>query len=151
MTVTNSTETFTSPGITTYTVGTSGTYEITADGAQGGGSKISNSVGGLGAGVGAEVFLQAGATLEVVVGGEGQSFGDGGGGGGSFVIETYDGTSVVDTILAVAVAGGGGGTQHMQPPVQIAPIQRSAAQDAQSSATRDSFIVHYTGLSNIQV
>jgi hypothetical protein len=58
------------------------------------------------------VFLQAGAKLEVVVGGEGQSFGDGGGGGGSFVIETYDGTKTVDTILAVAGGGGGASYYH---------------------------------------
>jgi hypothetical protein len=98
--------------IQTVTIASSGTYEITADGAQGGESTGNNNLGGLGAAVSGDVFLQAGTVLEIVVGVEGgASKGAGevgaGGGGGSFVIETYDGSSAVDTILAVA--GGGGG------------------------------------------
>jgi len=106
---------FTSPGIQTYTIGTSGTYDITANGAQGGSAhefSPSAGFGGAGASVGGDVFLQAGTVLEIVVGGEGGSNtvnqGGGGGGGGSFVIETFNGTSTVDTILAVAGGGGGG-------------------------------------------
>ncbi len=111
---------FTSPGIHTYTIGTTGTYDITADGAQGGAASwYLGGLGGAGAVVSGDVYLQAGAVLEIVVGGEGGSgvgpftdstrSGAGGGGGGSFVIETNDGTSSVDTILAVAGGGGGGG------------------------------------------
>ena len=94
------------PGIQTYTIATTGTYDITADGAQGGESTFFSSSGaGDGASVGGDIVLQAGTKLEIVVGGEGESgITGGGGGGGSFVIET----GAVDTILAVA--GGGGGT-----------------------------------------
>jgi hypothetical protein len=101
---------FSSSGIQTYTIGTSGTYDITADGAEGGASTSTDESGGAGAAVSGDVFLQAGTKLEIVVGAEGSSSpGSGGGGGGSFVIETYNGTSTVDTILAVAGGGGGGG------------------------------------------
>jgi hypothetical protein len=100
---------FTSPGIQTYTIGTSGTYDITADGAQGGG--FTRSAGGSGASVSGDVYLQAGTKLEIVVGAEGGAGGGigggeggglidisgGGGGGGSFVIETYNGSAPVDT------------------------------------------------------
>jgi hypothetical protein len=98
---------FTTPGIQTYTIGTSGTYDITADGAEGGSTLLAS--GGSGAAVSGDVYLQAGTKLEIVVGGEGgnSTIGGGGGGGGSFVIETYNGSATVDTILAVA--GGGGG------------------------------------------
>jgi len=108
--VTNPTQTFTTPGITTYTIGSSGTYDITADGAQGGEAGLFNEPGGAGAAAGGDVYLQAGTKLEIVVGGSGGAgvFG-GGGGGGSFVIETYNG-GPVDTILAVAGGGGGGGS-----------------------------------------
>jgi hypothetical protein len=102
---------FTTTGIQTYTIGTSGTYDITADGAQGGNSIALTNGGGYGSSVGGDVFLQAGTKLEIVVGGQGadsQQSG-GGGGGGSFVIETFNGTSAVDTILAVAGGGGGAG------------------------------------------
>jgi hypothetical protein len=100
---------FNSPGIQTYTIGTSGTYDISADGAQGGASTAAS--GGFGAAVAGDVYLETGTKLEVVTGGEGGSApGAGGGGGGSFVIETYNGTIAVDTILAVA--GGGGGAAY---------------------------------------
>lgn len=78
----------------------SGIYEITADGAQGG-----DPSGGLGATVSGDIYLTAGTTLELIVGGRGGSDVAGGGGGGSFVIETTGG---VVTILAVAGGGGGG-------------------------------------------
>ena len=58
--------------IVDVTVATAGYYDITADGAQGGiGSN--NTAGGLGAMASGEVYLQAGATLEIVVGGAGGS------------------------------------------------------------------------------
>ncbi len=74
--------------VVTVTVGTAGYYQITADGAKGG-SGI-NTSGGLGALASGDIFLQAGAKLEIVVGQQGGSGapggGAGGGGGGSFVI-----------------------------------------------------------------
>jgi hypothetical protein len=103
---------FTSAGIQTYTIGTSGTYDITADGAAGGSTLL--GVGGSGAAVSGDVYLQAGTKLELVVGAEGgnSTLGGGGGGGGSFVIETYNGSATVDTILAVAGGGGGAGFEQ---------------------------------------
>jgi hypothetical protein len=93
------------------TITASGTYQISADGAQGGGDSWYGVGGGQGAEVSGDVFLQAGTVLEIVVGGAGAEgrFG-GGGGGGSYVIETYNGSSAVDKILAVAGGGGGGGS-----------------------------------------
>jgi len=94
------------------TITKTGTYDIIADGAQGGGSTYYGESGGLGAAVSGDVFLQQGTVLEIVVGGmggEGEGDVGGGGGGGSFVIETNNGRSAVDTILAVAGGGGGAG------------------------------------------
>ena len=98
------------------TVGVSGYYDITADGAQGGAG--GGAQGGLGAMASGDVYLTAGARLEIVVGGEGKSpsttargagfggggAGGGGGGGGSFVIELNNGQNINEVI-----AGGGGG------------------------------------------
>jgi hypothetical protein len=83
----------------------SGTYDLSAVGADGGGR---GGGGGRGAEIAGDVYLQAGALLEIVVGGKGSmAVEGGGGGGGSFVIETFDGTHSVDVIEAIA--GGGGG------------------------------------------
>lgn len=57
--------------IETVTVGTTGYYEITADGAQGG--EGLQGTGGLGAQATGLVYLQAGAQFEIVVGGMGQN------------------------------------------------------------------------------
>ena len=109
----NFTKTFGYSGnIQIFTVQTSGYYDITADGAQGGSGP--NRTGGGGAMASGDVYLQAGARLEIVVGGEGQTVsstntGGGGGGGGSFVIETYDGFQTVD--VNEVIAGGGGGVR----------------------------------------
>ncbi len=89
----------------TYSITSSGTYDITAAGAQGGGS--SNDSGGLGAIIDANVYLTAGTQLDVVVGGEGANgaYGDlygGGGGGGTFVW-------IDASTSPLIVAGGGGG------------------------------------------
>ena len=89
--------------IATYTIQTTGTYDITAFGAQGGSSGPDN-VGGDGAEIGGDFFLTAGEVLSIVVGGAGDASG---GGGGSFVIETFDGTNTVHQPLLIA--GGGGG------------------------------------------
>jgi hypothetical protein len=98
-------------GVIQYdTIANSGTYDITADGAQGGGDAAGGG-GGNGAEVSGDIYLAQGAVLEIVVGVEGYSGsalsgggGGGGGGGGSFVIEINNGTSAVDTILAAAAA-----------------------------------------------
>lgn len=103
----------TTPGSTTFTAPSTGTYDIVAFGAQGGNS------GGLGAEISGDFVLTAGETLTVAVGGSG---GDGtvvpiisgghaigsysggsGGGGGSFVVGPNS------TPLVIAGGGGGGG------------------------------------------
>ena len=75
------------------TVGASGYYDITADGAQGG-SGFGRAPGGLGAMASGAIYLTAGAQLEIVVGGEGQSTspttGGGGGGGGGHRLTILD-------------------------------------------------------------
>jgi hypothetical protein len=61
--------------------------------------------------VSGDIYLSAGAELEIIVGGEGLSApgsdGGGGGGGGSFVIEVSIGSTAVD--VNEVIAGGGGG------------------------------------------
>ena len=74
----------------TFTVQTSGYYDITAAGAQGGsGNNAGNhgATGGYGAMASGESYLAAGTKLEIVVGGSGGSSNTdgGGGGGGRFV------------------------------------------------------------------
>jgi PEP-CTERM motif len=87
-----------------YTVPSTGYYDFTVAGAQGGASS-GGGAGGNGAAVGGELFFDAGDTLNIVVGGPGgQGFGGnggygGGGGGGSFV---FGGS------LLFAAAGGAG-------------------------------------------
>jgi hypothetical protein len=91
------------------TIGAAGTYEISLDGAQGGNG--SQDGGGDGAAISADIYLAAGTKLEIVVGGAGSpGYFTGSGGGGSFIIETFNGVSTVDTVLAVAGGGGGGGS-----------------------------------------
>ena len=69
-------------GIVTYTVPTTGIYDIVAYGAQGGGG-----AGGLGAEIGGDVSLTAGEVLTIAVGGQGGTYNRGySGGGGSFVV-----------------------------------------------------------------
>ena len=80
--------------ITYWTVPSTAYYDISAYGAQGGGS------GGLGAVMGGVILLTQGDVLNILVGGSGSSS-YAGGGGGSFVIGA-DNTPLV-------VAGGGGG------------------------------------------
>jgi len=109
---------YTTAMVETVTVGTGGAgyYDITANGAEGGagddGSGKTNA-GGLGALASGDIYLQAGAKLEIVVGEEGGSgvpgFGAGGGGGGSFIIETYNGVTAVNVDELIAGGGGGGG------------------------------------------
>ena len=105
-----------------YTVTQTGTYTITADGAQGGSSTrfhASTIAGGLGAEVSGTFALTAGETIRIAVGQVGgnthqtsagqttNSYGGGGGGGGTWV-ELINGSQT--TILEVA--GGGGGSSN---------------------------------------
>ena len=91
-----------------YTILTTGVYQFIVDGAQGGGGY--NGSGGLGAQMIATGTLTAGTTLDIVVGGQGQSgmlFGGwgGGGGGGSFV---YTAAVPEPSTFLVAAVGAGG-------------------------------------------
>jgi hypothetical protein len=94
-----------------YIIPSTGLYDFTVAGAQGGGfDSFPDSGGGDGALVGGELFLTAGTTLDIFVGGEGGAaffppFGNGsggGGGGGTFVFGLF-------------AAGGGGGLGFLGP------------------------------------
>ena len=95
------------------TVGTTGTYDINAFGAQGGvssGRGSPSAGGGLGAEEEGTVSLTAGEQLEIVVGGMGGAgttgFNGGGGGGGTFVLANNGPSGAFAPLL---IAGGGGG------------------------------------------
>jgi hypothetical protein len=85
----------------TFVVPTTGVYDITAYGAEGGGI-----YGGLGAEFGGAVTLSAGTSLTILVGGGGADGGGiangGGGGGGSFIVG-------LSGLLVIASGGGGTG------------------------------------------
>ena len=105
-----------SGSIVTYDVPTTGTYDITAYGAEGG-VRI-GSVPGLGAEIGGDFSLVSGDVLQILIGGVGSSSSIGtgiSGGGGSFVAL---GTSYEKaTPLLVAGGGGGaGGDGYINPP-----------------------------------
>jgi PEP-CTERM motif len=100
-------ETFTMPGMFSFTASVSGEYAVELLGASGGNvtSNVVAPVGGLGAEVSGDVFLTAGEDLNLFVGGQGGSAQyAGGGGGGSFL---FQGTDIL------AVAGGGGGAGYI--------------------------------------
>jgi hypothetical protein len=85
-----------------FTVTTSGDYQIIAYGAQGGASEF-QVLGGNGAEIGGTFLLTSGEVLNIYVGGSGGAgpF-NGGGGGGTFVVGPGNTNPLV-------VAGGGGG------------------------------------------
>jgi hypothetical protein len=58
-----------SGAIVTYTIPTTGVYDIVAAGAQGGTDGTGLGTGGLGAVIGGDVLLTAGTVLDIVVGG----------------------------------------------------------------------------------
>ena len=82
-----------------FRVPATGTYEILAYGAAGGGLEP-----GKGAKINGDFSLEAGQVLQIAVGGEGKTatYGASGGGGGSFVIGPYS--------KPLVIAGGGGGS-----------------------------------------
>ncbi len=106
--------------IVSFVVPVTGTYSITAYGAQGGSTQnvlgTAYVPGGLGGEVSGTFALVQGETLDIAVGGQGGSdstplgdadfFGSGGGGGGSYVA-LIDGTT--QTLLEAAGGGGGAG------------------------------------------
>ena len=95
------TNTYLFSGSTTNITLPSGLYDITAYGAQGGGSMLFGNSGGRGAKMSARFAFSGPTTLTLLVGSSGKSaLGSGGGGGGSFVV---NGSS------PLLVAGGGGG------------------------------------------
>jgi hypothetical protein len=94
--------------IQTFTADATGTYDITAYGGAGGIDTLRNQPGGAGAEIDALFSLNAGETLDIVVGQHGGPGGDaGGGGGGSFVY--IDSSGSLGTLLLVAGGGGGAG------------------------------------------
>ena len=102
------------PGLASFTVATSGIYDILVKGAQGGIPLVltvsggSAGVAGLGGTESGDLALTAGEQLSIMVGGEGSTpsglpaGGSAGGGGGSFVVAVTGNTPL-------AIAGGGGG------------------------------------------
>ncbi len=94
--------------VVSYTVPTSGLYDVTAAGGQGGDGGQIPVMGGAGATISGDIFLTAGARLDVVVGGQGLPGDGGGGGGGSFIF-------VPASSLPLLVAGGGGGGGYTEP------------------------------------
>ncbi|PRC93264.1 PEP-CTERM sorting domain-containing protein [Solimicrobium silvestre] len=97
--------------IVDYTITTSGVYDLTAAGAQGGSGNGVGTTGGLGAQISGDLFLTTGTQLGIVVGGQGLTgnFGGlagGGGGGGSFVY-------IIGSTSPLIVAGGGGGAGYI--------------------------------------
>ena len=96
-----------------WTVPSSGYWRFDAYGAQGGTN--SSSVGGGGARVRGDFFLEQGETLEILCGSAGYlstNDCDTGGGGGTYVVK-QGGTSVSD-ILVIAAGGGGASNQSPQ-------------------------------------
>jgi hypothetical protein len=90
-----------------YSVAKTGEYYIVGAGAAGGPAGNSDPSGGNGALIRGDIFLTAGTTLDIVVGGMGETgdfdgYWGGGGGGGSFVWVDSSGE------LLLAVGGGGG-------------------------------------------
>ena len=97
-----------SGSIVQWTAPQTGSYEITAYGAQGGGSPFGSYAGGMGAIMSGTFQLNQGDVLNILVGHAGQSgspswYVGGSGGGGSFVVGPNNNTN------PLVVAGGGGG------------------------------------------
>jgi hypothetical protein len=93
--------------IQTYTVPSTGAYQIMAKGAQGGGNSALGTTGGLGASMQGNFYLTAGEVINIMVGQAGGDGHGGGGGGGSFVVKDSG-----DIPLIVAGGGGGGHSQN---------------------------------------
>ena len=100
-----------SNGVQSWTVPYTGTYIITANGAQGGDKLHMSAYGGDGSEISGEFALTAGEILYIIVGQAGtdatngnSNIEGGGGGGGSFVLDSSNGI--------LLIAGGGGGASY---------------------------------------
>lgn len=109
-------------GIQYWTVPYTGTYRITAKGAQG--APVTSSTGGLGASMSGDFLLNAGEVLKILVGQQGEHsvsrlYLSSPGGGGSFVVNNTNGQILI-------VAGGGGGTGNERPALANATTSTTA-------------------------
>jgi hypothetical protein len=107
-------------GYQLWTVPTTGTYRITARGAQGTPSEVDPPAGGRGAIITGDFNLTAGEKLQILVGQtagfkDGQKYRHSAGGGGSFVVRYTGETNIVDDILVIAGGGGGTGSTTIDP------------------------------------
>lgn len=105
-------------GIQLWTVPETGTYRITAKGAQG--APYEETAGGRGAIISGEFSLTGGEKIQILVGqtssvASGRLYRSSAGGGGSFVVKYTGITNIVDDILVIAGGGGGTGSSPIQP------------------------------------
>ena len=100
-----------SAGIQEWEVPVTGTYIITAYGAQGGGLSGGSDSGGKGAKISGEFNLTAGTVLKILVGQKGLTVNkEASGGGGTFVTKSPHNNNA--SILVVAGGGGGSWNNH---------------------------------------
>lgn len=105
-------------GIQLWTVPATGTYRITAKGAQG--APTEASAGGRGAIITGDFSLTAGEKIQILVGqtasvASGRLYRSSAGGGGTFVVKYTGVTNIVDDILVIAGGGGGTGSSPIDP------------------------------------
>ena len=124
----------TSSGIQLFTVPKTGTYELEALGASGGGPNTAGGGGGWGGRMITRVSLTKSTTLGIVVGQPGIQVGSGGansgGGGGSFIYNYGD-----NTLYCVGGGGGGKGTGERTTAVNASLTE--TAKNGSSSASSD--------------
>ena len=125
-------------GIQEWTVPTTGTYRITAYGAQGG-----DSSGGLGAILQGDFLLNEGELLEILVGQQGGNYNPDstGGGGGTFVANS--GASTINDLL-IAAGGGGGGINRGQYPGDDASFSESNSDGNHVNGEGGDFLYGYS-------
>ena len=105
-----------SNGIQTWTVPTTGTYRVTAKGAQG--APYTATAGGVGAVIQGDFSLTQGEKINILVGQTARppaarSGRNGSGGGGTFVVKSNVSTPSTADILVIAGGGGGCGTAFL--------------------------------------
>lgn len=107
-------------GVQYWRVPKTGTYQITCVGAQGGNQKNNGWIGGRGAFIIGNKYLESGQILRMVVGGHGGAYNENAGGGGASAISLMpsnaelNGSSDISLYSSIStpivVAGGGGGS-----------------------------------------
>ena len=107
-------------GYQLWTVPETGTYRITARGAQGTPSEQNPDAGGRGAIITGDFNLTAGEKIQILVGQTAgfradRKYRSSAGGGGSFVVKYTGTTNIVDDILVIAGGGGGTGSTTIDP------------------------------------